>query len=213
MQKKYDVIYSDPAWKYGSSQKMHKQVGEVYNTMKLSAMQSFRIQSICHPWTLMFMWTTGPKMNEAMRLLYQWNFEYKTMAFVWKKGTHKNMGSVTMSQCEYLLVAKNMAHKPKDYGSPVKPINFATPQFHNIPRPRGHSSKPDDFNHLIKGIYGNRTHSHTNSKGTQFHGVPRDLEYCELFARRFISGWDCVGDSINGTIQDFLAGKNIGPLR
>ena len=199
---KYDVIYVDPPWKYGASQKMHSQVGEVYNTMKLSAMQSLPIQNICHPWTLMFMWTTGPKMLEAGRLLYQWNFDYKTVAFVWKKGTHKNMGAYTMSQCEYLLVARNRAHKPSKYGSPVKPILHSTPQFQDIPRPRGHSSKPDDFNHLIQDIYGTRDVDDT-----------RDLQYCELFARRFISGWDCVGDSINGKLEDFLQGKSIGKLR
>ena len=202
MQKKYDVIYADPPWAYGRTQKMHSQVSEVYNTMKLRAMQDLPIQSICHPWTLMFMWTTGPKMNEAMRLLHRWNFTYKTVAFVWKKGTHKNMGGYTMSQCEYILVARNMAHKPGKYGSPIKPINFATPQFQDIPRPRGHSSKPDDFNHLIQGIYGTRDVDDT-----------RDLQYCELFARRFIPGWDCVGDAINGKLEDFLDGQSIGPLR
>lgn len=200
--KKYDVIYSDPPWAYGAAQKMHSQVGEVYNTMKPNALQSLPIQNMCHPWTLMFMWTTGPKMNEAMRLLDAWNFCFKTIAFVWKKGTHKNMGAYTMSGCEYILVARNRTHKPSRYGSPVKNVKYNTEQFQDIPIPRGHSSKPDEFNHLIRGIYGDRDKDDT-----------RDLEYCELFARRFIPGWDCVGDSINGKLEDFLAGLPIGRLR
>ena len=75
MQKKYDVIYADPPWAYDSTQKMHSQVGEVYNTMKLRAMQSLPIQFICHPWTLMFMWTTGPKMNTKFSTVWVTGFD------------------------------------------------------------------------------------------------------------------------------------------
>ena len=36
-----------------------------------------------------------------------------------------------------------------------------------------------------------------------------DCEKLELFARRYRDGWDCLGLELNGTIQDFLAGKEI----
>lgn len=34
---------------------------------------------------LLFMWTTGPQMANAIELGEAWGFEYKTIAFVWDK--------------------------------------------------------------------------------------------------------------------------------
>ena len=107
--KKYDIIVADPPWHYSASVKMHKQVSEHYKTMKLKDMMKIDISPLCKGSTLLFMWTTGPKMNEAMQLFEAWGFQYKTVAYVWKKGNHKNMGRYSMSQCEYVLVGKRRA--------------------------------------------------------------------------------------------------------
>jgi N6-adenosine-specific RNA methylase IME4 len=181
---KYDVIIADPPWHYGASVNMGgKQVSELYKTMKLKEMMKIDISPIVKPSTLLFMWTTGPKMNEALQLIEAWGFQYKTVAYVWKKGTHKNMGRYSMSQCEYVLVSKR-----KGTGS-FKPDVWNQPQMWDS-APTRHSAKPEKIQDRIETTWGDR----------------RRLE---LFARRFRKGWDCVGNEINGTLEDFLDGKHM----
>ena len=186
--KKYDIIVADPPWHYSASVKMHKQVDEVYKTMKLKDMMKIDVGKLCKGSTLLFMWTTGPKMNEAMQLFDAWGFQYKTVAYVWKKGNHKNMGRYSMSQCEYVLVGKRKG-----------PGSFA-PEVWNVPQfwssePTGHSGKPEQIQDRIERTWG------------------PNKEKLELFARRFRKDWDCVGNEINGLLEEFVEGKKIGRLR
>lgn len=63
------------------------------------------VNSIASDDCLLFMWTTGPQMANAIELGSSWGFEYKTMAFVWDKQVH-NPGRYTLSQTEFCLVFK-----------------------------------------------------------------------------------------------------------
>ena len=129
-------------------------------------------------------------MMEAKRLFEAWGFEYKTVAFVWDK-ERILPGRYSMSQIEYVLVAYNRGQGKTKM---PKPINYQQPQL--IREKRGkHSAKPETLQDRIEIQWG------------------PDVSYCEVFARRFRDGWDCIGNEINGTIQDFLAGEDIGRLR
>lgn len=131
----------------------------------MADLKKLDVQSIADDNCLLFMWTTGPHLAQAIELGVAWGFEYKTIAFVWDKQIH-NPGRYTLSQTELCLVFK----KGK------------------IPTPRGarnirqlvslkrsaHSEKPEQ---VIEGI-------------TKMFPTQKKIE---LFARRNYVGWDNWG--------------------
>ena len=120
--KKYQIIYADPPWDYGGKMQYDKttikeeNVGFKkkiflssaefkYPTLKLKHLKELNVESIASDDCLLFMWTTGPHMANAIKLGTAWGFEYKTVAFVWDKMIH-NPGRYTLSQTEFVLAFK-----------------------------------------------------------------------------------------------------------
>ena len=110
---KYDVIYADPPWDYSGKMQYDKSSIKTenvgfeknifisaaifkYPTLKLKELKQLDVNSIASDDCLLFMWTTGPQMANAIELGSSWGFEYKTMAFVWDKQVH-NPGRYTLS--------------------------------------------------------------------------------------------------------------------
>jgi len=132
----------------------------------------------CH----LFLWTSGPFLLQALKLIEAWGFAYSTRAFTWLK-TRKHwdgqaplseipdfppgLGLTTRSQTEIVLLARrgNCRRNAKD----VRELILA-------PR-REHSRKPDEL----------------------FKRIERycDGPYCELFARERRPGWSCWGDEVD----------------
>lgn len=120
--KQYQVIYADPPWDYGGKMQYDestikgKNIGFKkkiflssasfkYPTIKLRQLKELDVNSIAASDCVLFMWTTGPQMENAIELGEAWGFEYKTIAFVWDKMVH-NPGHYTLSQTEFVLVFK-----------------------------------------------------------------------------------------------------------
>lgn len=187
--KKYNVIVVDPPWPYKSRRMVQKKgthmagIEDEYDTMTMKDMMELPIDNMCADNCLMYMWATGPKLKEAFMLLDAWNFKYSTVAYVWEKKS-PNIGFYSLSSCEYVLVAKRGKAPPRN-----KNVNFR--QFYQEQRTT-HSTKPEGIEDMIEKQF--------NLKG---------LNKIELFARRFRQGWDCVGNELNGTIEDFLNGKKM----
>jgi N6-adenosine-specific RNA methylase IME4 len=175
--KQYDIILADPPWEYKSHDHIKKHIDEHYDTMTPVDLHNLDIKSIAKKDCVLYLWTTGPKMNEALELMNVWGFKYCTIAFVWDKQMH-NMGFYSMSQVEYLLVGKR--------GKAPKRRKTNTYQFYSERRTK-HSKKPEEFQSRIEE-----------------HWEP--CEKIELFARRYRDDWDCIGNELNGTIEDFLSG-------
>ncbi len=100
--KKYNVIYSDPPWKYDD--KMHageRGVDYKYSTMTLSDICSLPVNRIADENSRLFMWTTMPFIFEAEKVMNAWGFEYKTCAFVWIKTNPK--GTAAMKELNKLF--------------------------------------------------------------------------------------------------------------
>lgn len=172
---KYQIIYADPPWDYkGQTQtgKKKQQTGGAlthYPTMTTKEMIPYFKPQI-DKWSdddcLLFMWTSSPHLDQAIKLGEGWGFKYATVAFVWYK-QKTNPGFYTMSQCELCLVFK----KGK------------------IPRPRGarnirqlvselrgaHSKKPNEVRERIEKMFP------TQKK-------------IEMFARTTPEGWDVFGN-------------------
>ncbi|MCF0258966.1 MAG: hypothetical protein HUJ54_03810 [Erysipelotrichaceae bacterium] len=179
---KYQVIYADPPWDYGGKMQYDKttireenagfekkiflsSASFKYPTVKLKQLKELDVASIAHQDCLLFMWTTGPQMANAIELGQAWGFDYKTVAFVWDKMIH-NPGRYTLSQTEFVL-----AFKKGKFPAPRGARNVR--QMVAVPRTR-HSQKPDE---VIEGI--------TRMFPSQ--------DKIELFARKSWPGWDHWG--------------------
>lgn len=187
--KQYDIILVDPPWPYDQARMAQHQnkdkfqavgIDDEYETMTMEEMKNLPIQRVTAKNCVLYMWATGPKMREAFELMDAWGFEYSTMAFVWDKRI-PNPGWYSCSQIEYVLVGKK--------GTCPKRICTTTKQFLCETRTK-HSKKPEAIQDRIENHW-------------------EDCEKLEIFARRYRTGWDCVGLELNGTIQDFLNGEDL----
>lgn len=179
---KYDVIYADPPWDYGGKMQYDKSniktlnvgfernvfisaANFKYPTLKLKELKELDVNSIAADDCILFMWTTGPQFANSIELGKAWDFEYKTVAFVWDKQVH-NPGRYTMSQTEFVL-----AFKKGRFPSPRGARNVR--QLLSVHRGE-HSEKPEQ---VIDGI-------------TRMFPQQRKIE---LFARKNYVGWDNWG--------------------
>ena len=173
LDKKYSIIYSDPAWDYKghkqhNTKESNKSVKDHYPTMDLKDLKQLKVKDITEDDCLLFMWTSSPHLDQAIELGTEWGFKYITIAFVWDK-QKVNPSYYTMSQVEICLLFK----KGK------------------IPQPRGkrnirqfisscrekHSKKPDEVRDRIVEMFP------IQSK-------------IELIARDTYEGWDSWGNEI-----------------
>jgi N6-adenosine-specific RNA methylase IME4 len=181
-EKKYEIIYADPPWDYGGKMQYDKTMIKSenvgfkrkiflssaefkYPTLKLKQLTQLDVSSITADDCLLFMWTTGPQMANAVKLGEAWGFEYKTVAFVWDKMVH-NPGRYTLSQTEFVLVFKH-----GKFPQPRGARNVR--QMVTVHRSE-HSEKPIT---VIDGI-------------TKMFPSQKKIE---LFARRNYIGWDNWG--------------------
>ena len=170
--KKYQIIYCDPAWQYDDKALAGNRGAECkYDVMELSALKLIPIQKIADENCVLFMWCTFPMLDSGLELINAWGFQYKTVAFTWLKRNKNSsnffmgMGTWTRSNQEIVLLA--VKGKPKRVSAGVRQI---------IDSPiREHSKKPAVVRQRIIQLCG-------------------DLPRIELFARTKVHGWDVVGN-------------------
>lgn len=198
MQKKYQIIYADPAWSYknynyavtANGLKAKRGVVKEYSTMAVEDICTLPVSELADENATLFIWATFPLLQECFEVIRAWSFEYKTCAFVWvkiNKRTNPNqasffpvesfdsfwgMGNWTRSNAEVCLLATK--GKPKRESAAVHQIIYA---------PIGrHSEKPNEVREKIVQLCG-------------------DLPKIELFAREKVLGWDSWGNEIEADID------------
>jgi N6-adenosine-specific RNA methylase IME4 len=150
-----------------------------YKTMSFDEIAALPVKGLaapegCH----LFLWTSGPFLPQALRLIDAWGFKYSTRAFTWlktKRGWngispltesdfHIGLGLTVRHQTEIVLLARrgNCRRQRKD----VRELILA-------PR-REHSRKPDEFYRRVE----------------QYCAGP----YLDLFAREKRPNWSTWGD-------------------
>ena len=179
---RYDIIYADPPWDYGGKMQYDKAVIKdqninfdrkiflssasfKYPTLTLKQLKTLPVSNIAASDCLLFMWTTGPQLANAIDLARVWGFEYKTVAFVWDKMIH-NPGRYTLSQTEFVLVFK----KGK------------------IPSPRG-ARNVRQMIQIHRGVHSEKPHE-VIAGITKMFPMQKKIE---LFARCNYEGWDNWG--------------------
>jgi site-specific DNA-methyltransferase (adenine-specific) len=174
--KKYQIIYADPAWSYKDTQisggTAFFGASVRYPTINNKDIMNLPVIDISDRDCVLFIWATSPLLVEAIETIKSWGFRYKTIAFCWNKQSknHKwisNMGRWTMGNIELCLLA--VKGKPHRIVKNVKQLVIA--------ERKRHSEKPQEVRNRIVELMGN---------------LPR----IELFARQKTEGWDVWGNEV-----------------
>ena len=150
---KFDIILADPPWKYDFAPTSSTQIEQHYDTMETEDICNLQIPSANN--AVLFLWATAPKLEQGMRVLNAWGFEYKTCG-IWDK-VNKGMGYWFLGQHELLLVGTKGNFSPP---APDKRVSSVYSE-----KKTKHSKKPDYFYNLIEQMFPNG-------------------KYLELFARQ-----------------------------
>ena len=180
----YGTILADPPWHFqtwkgafsANSISGARNAREPdYLTMREPEISALPIADLAAPDCVLFLWTCWPTLEQSLRVLKAWGFEYKTCAFSWMKGDpyrlwadeqtpRMGLGYWTRANTEPCLLATR--GKPKRIAADVRQGI--------IDKPREHSRKPDCVHERIERLVAG--------------------PYLELFARQQRPGWDCWGN-------------------
>lgn len=159
----FDVILADPPWKYDIN--IRGSPDDHYDVMEDDDISKLVIPSADN--CVLFMWGTAPKLQEALAVIEDWGFTYKTN-MVWVKdkiGT----GYYFRGKHELLFVAVK--------GNPLIPEEADRPESVLIAPRTTHSKKPEEIYNIIERMYPN-------------------AKYLELFARNTKENWKSWGNEI-----------------
>ncbi len=184
--KKYQVIYADPPWHFGSKQ-LQKYNGERFESLEKREYPTMTVKDICnlpvkeitYEDCALFLWTTDAHIPEALEVIKAWGFKYITVAFIWSKKTNTGkqiatLGAWTMKNCELCLLATK--------GQMLK-FKTANNIYQLVEAERTtHSTKPEEVRKRIEQLF----------------NLPLRIE---LFARKKVDGWDSWGNEIESNIQ------------
>ena len=171
----YDVIYADPPWRYDFSKSDSRKIENHYQTMSIEEICSLN----CHAAddSILFLWATAPKIEEALQVIKAWGFTYKTQ-MIWVKDKI-GMGYYFRNKHEILMVGtKGDFHPPEPSRRPPSVFDSIRTK---------HSKKPFEMYHLIETMY-------------------PGMKYYEMFCRVGRYGWATFGNEntqMQHTLQDF----------
>lgn len=164
----FNVIYADPPWEHEQNAGGSFLPTEAhYPTMALADICALDVKNTAAEHAILFLWSTGPKLIEALEVIAAWDFEYRT-CLTWIKPSI-GMGFWARQRHELLLICRRGDFPtPRDEDKPDSVIEA----------PRGrHSEKPDVVYELIERMY-------------------PGAKYLELFARQCREGWTSWGNEI-----------------
>lgn len=175
--KKYNVIYADCPWKYGSRGVRSGMYGALdYSSMTIEELMAMPVADIAADDCVLLMWVTGAFMMDAYDVAKAWGFKkYVRVDKGWTKLTTKGnrhgvVGPWGMSDMEFLLLftrgkACSMQTERNQFVSISEPYTGK------------HSEKPAIFRNQIEDRF-------------------LDLPKIELFARERYDGWDSWGNEV-----------------
>ena len=189
--KKYQVIYADPAWQYGSKElygdkikgsdkreNRFRNIERIYTTMTIPQIKELKVKEIADKNSACFMWVTDSHLKQGIEVMEAWGFKYKTIAFVWLKKTSTgktvlNFAPHTLKSTEICLLGIKGSMKDFKKSNNVRQLIEA--------ERTEHSKKPNEARLRIKELYPN-------------------AEMIELFAREMHEGWDCWGNEVESSV-------------
>lgn len=183
----FPCVTADPAWKFRSwvpnaNPESSRSVERHYRTMTLDELRALPVSDVAAKDAHLFLWVTGPFLDEGITMIRRWGFRYSAIAFVWVKmlrrldgrqlrflpaaddDFHVGMGFTTRKNVELCLLGRRGS--PRRLAKNVRELIVAPV--------REHSRKPDEF-------YG---------RVERYAAGP----YLDLFSRIERDGWTAVGD-------------------
>ena len=172
--KKYQIIYADPPWSYNDKMAGHGGAEDEYKTQSKQWISQLPVGELAEKDACLFLWVTSPLLDEGVKVLEDWGFKYKTIAFVWSKYTKNgklvsNLGRWTMGNVELCLLG--IKGKPNSWR-----VDKSIKQLVQAERTK-HSKKPQEVRDRIIKLLGDRGR-------------------IELFARQKTDGWDVWGNEV-----------------
>lgn len=166
MNDRFEVIYADPPWRYEHPVSDSRKIENHYPTMELEEIKSMAIPSAEN--SVLFMWTTAPKLQEGLDVMKAWGFNYRS-CLIWDKQV-MGLGYWFRISHEILLVGIKGKFSPPEPSLRIDSI---------FREKRGeHSKKPERIKYLIEKWYPNKSK-------------------IELFARNKSLGWSVFGNETN----------------
>jgi len=169
--KKYNIIYADPAWDVMRGCDWNsggKTKPLPYPTMTIEQIKNLPVNSIADKNCKLYLWTINKYLKESFDVIKEWGFKYSTTLLWVKKPRGLGLGGTYTTNAEYLLLAskgKQNAIKKHDTCWWEMPRSY-------------HSKKPDFFRDMIRNTYN------------------KDEKAIELFARETYKGWDSWGNEV-----------------
>lgn len=201
---KFQVILADPAWVYDDRALAGERgAGCKYTLMDDDALARLPVGELADDNAVLFLWSTMPKLQEALNTGRAWGFTYKTCAFTWVKTTPAFGDLIAWLQRPEKISERpslagiiktiktlwfiGMGHWTRSNtelcllfvrGKPLR-VDAGVNQIIAAPR-LTHSAKPAEVRERITRLMGEET-----SK-------------IELFAREDTPGWIALGNEIDG---------------
>jgi N6-adenosine-specific RNA methylase IME4 len=184
---KYQVIVADPAWSFDDRLAKMKSptrrgAASQYQTMSVAEIAALDVASLADPvGCALVLWVPSSLLVDGLTVMKAWSFKPKGTV-VWVKTKKRvvdindqlafGMGRLLRQTHEIALVGTS--------GKSVYPLMKDHSQRSVIMAPSmGHSQKPDELQYRFERMFPEAMH-------------------LELFARRVLPGWTCVGDAIDG---------------
>jgi len=141
MDKKYQVIYADPPWRYDFSKSDNRKIEKHYPTMTIQEICDMKIPIDDN--AVLYLWATSPKLEGALKVMNSWGFQYKSHA-IWDK-EKIGIGYWFRGQHELLMVGVKGKFSPPQASLRISSV---------IREKRGvHSKKPDKIRDYIAKWY------------------------------------------------------------
>ena len=180
----FDLIYADCPWRYRNwsmsemakyGEKWARKNGRSpYPVMTTADICKMPVWDIAAKNSLLLLWATSPKIEDAFEVMRAWEFTIINILFVWIKlnpsgiGLHTGMGYHSRQNAEFILL-----------GAKGKGLSRVATDVHSvITYPRGrHSAKPPIARNRIERLYG-------------------DVNRVEIFSRDIVPGWSRFGNEV-----------------
>ena len=107
--KKYQIIYADPPWKYRNMGNIEATAEAHYSTMEQADIESLPVADLADKNCILFLWATFPKIQEALNCMKAWGFEYKTVGFTCVK-TNKRGGVLLWRWLVHKVKCRSLPH-------------------------------------------------------------------------------------------------------
>lgn len=180
---KYDIIYADPGWQYGSKGPRSGRFEKLdYTTVPTKGICALNVGAIAADNCALFMWVTGSFMPDAIQVAKAWGFEFVRIDKVWAKKKpsgkpHAACGPWGMSDAEFIVLFVRGSMCSRQIGKRNQYVVVEAEY------PGKHSEKPAIFRTLIEERFS------------------PSMRKVELFARERLDGWDAWGNEVEGSIQ------------